>query len=440
MEAAINKGCCQTQVCPCMVVSPTPLAHNMHEHSYCHLDTTPKYAKKTVWKERTVTGIRPVLVDNEVEMKKTVIDYKLEMVPSIKHGHRMVERTKTRTVPGTREVTTTEEYQEDEEKQFTRQVPEKYTTFETRTRPAMRQVKRIRFVKKRQMQKVLEHVKSTEQKVVTEWIPRSSMATVKVPIANQDRSAASSNAFPGVAGANMDPGAAGDDCGCYKQQCDCVGQADCDCCFPKCGCAPKSMKEYETVQVLTESHEPQVITKDVATSTPRVIEKEVEVDVPEEYFVNEPYQEQYLVEVEKERMVPEVYSKKVKVTKTRPVTNTVDFDEVQEYTVKESVPYSEPVETQVQVPFTREEVVKVIEKRAEPQEYSLVLRTPSTVIEKLPPTTVCHEHKYKHSHELESGETHSHSEEHQHPHAGDGSGLEGRIIGGIQAPMPAAGV
>jgi len=190
-----------------------------------------------------------------------VIDYNLKMVPSIKHGYRMVERTKTKNVPVTKDVTTTETYIEDVEKQFTRQVPEKYTTFETRTRPAMRQVKRIRFVKKRQMQKVLEHVKSTEQKVVTEWIPRSSLATVKVPIANQESSPAGGNAFPGVGGANMDAGAGADgSCGCYKQQCDCVGQADCDCCYPKCGCAPKSMKEYETVQVLTESHEPQVIT------------------------------------------------------------------------------------------------------------------------------------------------------------------------------------
>lgn len=108
--------------------------------------------------------------------------------------------------------------------------------------------------------------------------------------------------------------------------------------------------------------------------------------------------------------------------------------------MEEQVPYSEPVITQVQVPFTREETVMFIQKIAEQQEYSLVLRYPETVIEKLPPTTVCHEHRYSHSHQLESGERHSHSEEHAHPHAGDNSGLEGRIVKGVAQPQcPDAG-
>jgi len=56
------------------------------------------------------------------------------------------------------------------------------------------------------------------------------------------------------------------------------------------------------------------------------------------------------------------------------------------------------------------------------------MKYPEIAIEKLPASTVCHEHDYKHSHALSPGETHSHSEEHQHPHAGDGSEFEGRII------------
>jgi len=43
-------------------------------------------------------------------MRKTVIDYKLQEVPSIKHGTRMVQRTKTRTVPGEKKITTMEEF------------------------------------------------------------------------------------------------------------------------------------------------------------------------------------------------------------------------------------------------------------------------------------------------------------------------------------------
>lgn len=107
---------------------------------------------------------------------------------------------------------------------------------------------------------------------------------------------------------------------------------------------------------------------------------------------------------------------------------TVPFEQVEEYYVNESVPYSEPVTTQVQVPFTREAEVEVIEKVAEQQAFTLVIKAPKETIEKLPASTICHEHKYQHSHALSPGETHSHSEEHTHPHAGDGSDFEGRII------------
>jgi len=62
--------------------------------------------------------------------------------------------------------------------------------------------------------------------------------------------------------------------------------------------------------------------------------------------------------------------------------------------VNETVPYSEPVTTQVQVPFTKVADVEVIEKIASQQLFMLVLKYPETAIEKLPASTVCHEHKY----------------------------------------------
>jgi len=118
----------------------------------------------------------------------------------------------------------------------------------------------------------------------------------------------------------------------------------------------------------------------------------------------------------------------VAVKRTRRVETEVPFDQVETFVVNEMVPFSEPVTTQVNVPFTKLAEVAVTEKIAQQQSYRLVLKAPETAIEKLPASTVCHEHKYKHSHALSPGETHSHSEEHQHPHSGDGSDFEGRII------------
>jgi len=118
----------------------------------------------------------------------------------------------------------------------------------------------------------------------------------------------------------------------------------------------------------------------------------------------------------------------------RAVKKIVPFDQVEEFTEDITVPFSEPVITQVQVPYTRVESVTIFEKIAQQQQYTLVLKRPKETIEKLPPSTVCHEHKYQHSHALSPGETHSHSEEHSHPHTGDGSDFEGRIMDPNAAP------
>jgi len=78
----------------------------------------------------------------------------------------------------------------------------------------------------------------------------------------------------------------------------------------------------------------------------------------------------------------------------RRVPRNVAFAQVEEFTVDETVPYSEPVTTQVQVPFTRESEVTVEETVAEQQAFTLVIKEPKETIEKLPASTVCHEHKY----------------------------------------------
>jgi len=133
----------------------------------------------------------------------------------------------------------------------------------------------------------------------------------------------------------------------------------CDCC--KCGESPK---EYETVQVLTETAEEQRGTKTVTSRVPKIVDRETTIEVPEEYTVDEEYQEPYLVKVTKSRQVPEIVYKEVPEVRTRAVQKNVPFEQVEEYTVNETVPYSEPVTTQVQVPFTKVADVEVIEKLA----------------------------------------------------------------------------
>jgi len=98
----------------------------LHEHSYCHLDTTPKYARKTVWEEKKVAGTRPILVDRPKVMEKTIIDYKLQEVPSIKHGTKVIKRTKTRSVPGTKTITELKPFKIMVDKQVTEMKEEEF--------------------------------------------------------------------------------------------------------------------------------------------------------------------------------------------------------------------------------------------------------------------------------------------------------------------------
>jgi len=66
----MKKTCCALNTCQCGVAS-TPKATVIptfsdtnaasHEHKYCHVDGTPKFAKKTKWITRTVKGKTTVL-------------------------------------------------------------------------------------------------------------------------------------------------------------------------------------------------------------------------------------------------------------------------------------------------------------------------------------------------------------------------------------------
>jgi hypothetical protein len=45
-------------------------------------------------------------------------------------------------------------------------------------------------------------------------------------------------------------------CPCYAAQCACLGEEGCNCCYPDCGCAPKTIEQFvEKVEVVYEPQE-----------------------------------------------------------------------------------------------------------------------------------------------------------------------------------------
>jgi len=78
--------------------------------------------------------------------------------------------------------------------------------------------------------------------------------------------------------------------------------------------------------VLTETAEEQVGQKTVTRRIPKIVDRETTIEVPEEYFVDEEYQEPFLVEVSKTRQVPEIAYENVDEIRTRPVKKNVPFE------------------------------------------------------------------------------------------------------------------
>jgi len=211
----------------------------MHAHSYCHLDTTPKYARKTVWKEVPVQGTRPVLVDKVKMMKQTVIDYKLQEVPSIKHGTRMVKRTRTRTVPGVKMVATMVPFETIVRRPVSRMVSEPFNTFVTQYDTLERNVTKVRMVPQTVDRNVLETTTTRTPVATPTWTSKKALVTVRVPKsltpAGRKLLANPLSKVP-AAGAVAAKGA----CSCFEAACACAGKKDCGCCWPTCGCAPSA--------------------------------------------------------------------------------------------------------------------------------------------------------------------------------------------------------
>ena len=56
------------------------------------------------------------------------------------------------------------------------------------------------------------------------------------------------------------------DCGCFKEQCNCLGEQNCDCCFPNCGCAPSMLSPTE-VEIVSRTEQVQVPEEYIETVT-----------------------------------------------------------------------------------------------------------------------------------------------------------------------------
>jgi len=113
---------------------------------------------------------------------------------------------------------------------------ETYTEMQTAYRTGSRQVKKVRMVPKVSTRDVVEYESVLERVPTSEWRTNRSMTTQKLPPVNRDPLGGDSG-----------------NCSCFKSACSCLGQTGCGCYFPTCGCALQDTKEYETVQVLTET-------------------------------------------------------------------------------------------------------------------------------------------------------------------------------------------
>ena len=118
-------------------------------------------------------------------------------------------------------------------------------------------------------------------------------------------------------------------CGCFQQQCGCLGQDNCNCCQPKCDCAP----EYKTVQVAKETQVPEEYTHIELVRIPKIVMVDTFINVPQEYF------EEFTEEVP--------YVEEIMKNVTYPVIEDVPYEVTEEKTVDEIVEVEVPVEIEV---------------------------------------------------------------------------------------------
>jgi len=358
-----------------------------HEHKYCHVDKSPKFVKKTKWVTKTVKGKTTVL---EPRVRKAIVTEMVKKtlhVPDVVYGPKEVitkrkvmkniSRKVSKPVTKTRTVS----------KAVTTYRDEAYQTFEQSATPETRRVKKIRMVPKEIDAQELTWDEETQVINKSRWVTKPQMQ---------------SRLVESVAG-----------CSCYKQNCECLGQPGCDCCWPACSCAPKDEKSYESVSVLTSQQVEEPYQETVVVRKPRVITRKKTIQVPEEYWADETVQVPSVSEVTKTRRVPIVtYTPQTETYVDYEVTEVPDTVEV-EQEVKSFVNVPSSVMTAVEVEEPKEVQKEIIEQVAVVKPVDLQIKVPITIVERLPEPP-CHWHTHVHSHGVVAGQTHSHTEDHDH--------------------------
>jgi len=216
-----QKGCCATGACKCGKPQPVPamsLSAQKHEHKYCHVDSSPQFVKKTKWVTKTVTGKSTVLVPREKKVMETIMVKKIQHVPDVIYGPTEVITNKQVMQPVMNKISTPVTKTRSVQKAVTTYKNEAYKTMETREKKTTVQKKMVRMVPKIVAKQVLEWTESVSKVQKSRWVSKPQMVSNQVPTANL--------------AAN---------CPCFEENCDCAGQDDCNCCFPKCNCAPNMM-------------------------------------------------------------------------------------------------------------------------------------------------------------------------------------------------------
>lgn len=144
-------------------------------------------------------------------------------------------------------------------------------------------------------------------------------------------------------------------CGCFKQECGCLGQEGCDCCFPTCGCAPRpGTPQYDVMSYQTEENVEEPYQDISIVRKPRVETIQKTVQEPEVYDETITIDEPYLETVTKTRKVPKVIFEPVTEEFTDFEIKEVPGEREEEVDVKTIITVPKPVMTRVEVEEPKE--------------------------------------------------------------------------------------
>ena len=195
-------------------------------------------------------------------------------------------------------------------------------------------------------------------------------------------------------------------CPCYDQNCGCLGQENCNCCFPKCGCAPKTI--YQNVEILKKIMVPEIYNATKVEEIPVLKTVTTPEYVPVKnvtYFIEkvpviteswESYEVPYI----------ELVDKIIQEPQNMTTTVTEDMEEEVEVEIEYKVPITDQVEVMVDTAVEEDRVFTI-----SMAEEVLVkeMRNVPVVEEETIPDPPCHWHEIEHSHGVELGKMHKHN-------------------------------